>query len=82
MDEAIGDLVLAPFRDIVVQGRIASGNAEEVGHDGMLTAARNLVKEGERALKRLEPLCRKNYEELGAEFVNALKNDGRTMFPI
>lgn len=77
MDPSIGDLVLAPFRDIVAQGRTASGNADEAHNDGMRTAARNLVREGERALKRLEPLCRKKYEDFGAAFVNSLKDDGK-----
>lgn len=77
MDEAIGDLALAPFRDIVAQGRIARGNAEEASNDGMCIAAQSLVKEGERALKRLEPLCRKKYEDFGDVFAFALKDDGR-----
>lgn len=82
MDEAIGDLVLAPFRDIAAQGRIASGKADEAGHDGMRTAAQRLMKEGERALRRIEPLCRKKYDDFGATFVAALKDDGIIMSPM
>lgn len=77
MDESIRDLILAPFRDIVAQGRIASGHADAVSNDDMRTVAQNLMKEGERAIKRLEPLCRKKYEDFGVTFVNALKDDGK-----
>lgn len=76
MDDAIGDLVLAPFRDIVSQGKAAVENAVHGEDDGMLKAAQSLVKEGERALKRIEPLCRRKLEEYGPLFVNALKDDG------
>lgn len=76
MDEAIGDLVLAPFRDIASQGHVALRNAEEGRNDGMIKAAQSLVKEGDRALKRIESLCLKKYEEFGSAFVNALKDDG------
>lgn len=76
MDESITDLILAPFRDLVAQGRIACGNADIANNDGMRTLAQSLVREGERALKRLEPLCQKKYEDFGAVFVNVLKDDG------
>ncbi|KAF3767705.1 hypothetical protein M406DRAFT_69825 [Cryphonectria parasitica EP155] len=75
MDETVNDLVLAPFRDIVEQGNIAVGNASDGGNEAMLKAAQSLVKEGERALKRIEPLCRRKCEEFGFVFVNALKDD-------
>lgn len=76
MDEAIGDLVLGPFREIVTQGNTAVENAREGGNEPMLKAAQALVKEGERALKKIEPLCRKNFDEFAASFVNALKDNG------
>lgn len=76
MDEAIADLILAPFRDIVSQGNVALRNAVEGGNDGMVKAAQHLVKEGDRALKKIEPLCLKKYDESGPAFVNALKDNG------
>ncbi|EON97619.1 putative sh3 domain-containing protein [Phaeoacremonium minimum UCRPA7] len=76
MDEAIGDLVLGPFREIVTQGNTAIENAREAGNEQMLKAAQALVKEGERALKKIEPLCRKTFDEFAANFVNALKDNG------
>lgn len=75
MDEAIGDLILAPFRDIVAQGKFAIVNAAEGGDDEMLKAAQSLVKEGERALKKIEPLCQRKFEEHGPSFVDAVKDD-------
>ncbi|KAI1336304.1 hypothetical protein F5Y15DRAFT_395220 [Xylariaceae sp. FL0016] len=70
-------LVVAPFREIVEKGKTATENAKEAGDDAaaMLKAAQNLVKEGERALKRIEPICAKNCEEYGANFVDAIKEN-------
>ncbi|KAK2613759.1 hypothetical protein N8I77_000649 [Diaporthe amygdali] len=76
MDGTISDLVLAPFKDIVAQGNTAINNAVDSGDDDMLRAARVLVREGERALKKIEPVCQKSYEEYGPNFVNALMDDG------
>lgn len=76
MDESIRDLILAPFRDLVAQGRVAGANADKANKVDMRTMAQSLVKEGERALRRLESLCQKKYEDFGAVFVNALKDDG------
>ncbi|KAF4470758.1 hypothetical protein FALBO_2330, partial [Fusarium albosuccineum] len=72
MDD-VADLVVTPFRDIVEKGRTAVENA---GDDKpMLKAAQSLVKEGERALKRIEPLCRKHLDEYGSNFLDALKEN-------
>ncbi|KAF4963662.1 hypothetical protein FZEAL_10924, partial [Fusarium zealandicum] len=72
MDD-VADLVVTPFRDIVDKGRTAVANAD---HDErMLKAAQNLVKEGERALKKIEPLCRKHLDEYGSNFLDALKDN-------
>ncbi|KAI3402152.1 hypothetical protein diail_81 [Diaporthe ilicicola] len=76
MNESIGDLVLAPFKDIVAQGKTAINNAEGDGNDEMLRAAQVLVKEGERALKKIEPVCQKVYDEYGPNFVMALMDNG------
>lgn len=75
MIEAIEDLVLAPFRDIVVKGNLAAKNADDGGNDEMPKAAQSLVKEGERALKKIEPLCLKKVEEYGISFVDAVKDE-------
>ncbi|KAM5348209.1 hypothetical protein ACJ41O_008033 [Fusarium nematophilum] len=72
MDD-VADLVVTPFRDIVEKGRTAVANAGD--GQPMLKAAQTLVKEGERALKRIEPLCRKHLDEYGSNFLDALKEN-------
>lgn len=76
MNNTVDDLVLAPFRDVVAQGKAAINNAENSGDDEMLRAAQVLVKEGERALKKMEPACQKGYDEYGQNFVDALMDNG------
>jgi len=69
------ELVLTPFKDVVEKGRVAANNAGD--SQPMLKAALALVKEGERALKRIEPLCKKHLDEYGSGFVDALKENGK-----
>ena len=76
MDD-VADLVLTPFRDIVDKGKLAVVNAGD--EPSMLKAAQGLVKEGERGLKRIEPICKKLLDEYGANFVNALKDNGKCL---
>ncbi|RYO77950.1 hypothetical protein DL766_006204 [Monosporascus sp. MC13-8B] len=69
-------LVTAPFREIVEKGNVAlenAQNAEDEKAASMLKAAQSLVKEGDRALKRIEPLCTNNYSEYGTNFIDAVK---------
>lgn len=74
----VADLV-APFRDIVKKGKTAVANAG--ASQPMLAAAQGLVKEGERALRRIEPLCKKHMDDYGLGFVNALMdNDAFTSY--
>lgn len=81
MNRAVEDVVLAPFRDIVAHGEAAVENAEITGEGEMLKAAQVLVKEGERALKRLEPVCRRKDEEYGSKFMDALVESGIRHLP-
>lgn len=76
MNNVVDDLVLAPFRDIVAHGEAAIRNAENSGDDEMFKAAQVLMKEGERALKKIEPVCRKGHDEYGSNFVDALIDNG------
>lgn len=76
MNKIVDDLVLVPFRDIVDHGEAAINSAEDHGNGEMLRAAQLLVKEGERALKKIEPVCRKGYDEYGSSFVDALLENG------
>lgn len=73
MDD-IADLVLTPFRDIVEKGRTAVQNADDT--QPMLKASQALLKEGERALKKIEPLCKKHFDDYGPNFIAALRDNG------
>jgi len=87
MDEVVEVLVLAPFREIVIKAKTAAENAqaaaessgETAAQDGAKAparAARRLEREGERALLKIEPLCRRHLDTCGQNFIDALKDDG------
>lgn len=73
-------LILGPFREVVDRGKEAvtnaqdNANAENAKH--MLKAAQAVAKEGERALKRLQPLWDGQVDKYGDTFTNALSQDG------
>ncbi|KAL7806524.1 hypothetical protein V8C44DRAFT_198832 [Trichoderma aethiopicum] len=71
--EDIVDLILTPFKDIVDKGRTAVQNAGDT--QPMLKASQALLKEGERALKKIEPLCKKHFDDFGPNFVEAVKDN-------
>ncbi|KLU81835.1 hypothetical protein MAPG_00916 [Magnaporthiopsis poae ATCC 64411] len=86
MDEVVEALVLSPFRDIVLKAKAAAENAQTAaessnetdiqdGAKALARAARRLEREGERALVKIEPLCRKHSDTYGQNFVDALKDD-------
>ncbi|KAI1393949.1 uncharacterized protein F4822DRAFT_31353 [Hypoxylon trugodes] len=78
MADEVERLAIAPFRDIVEKGNVAienAANADEETSPLMLKAAQSLVREGDRALKRIEPLCTKNFDEYGVNFVDAIKEN-------
>lgn len=75
MDD-VDELVITSFREIVEKGKQAIENAGDQ-QPIMAKAAQALVKEGERGLKRIEPLCRKHVEDYGHSFVAALKDNGK-----
>lgn len=81
MADEIERLVLSPFREIVEKANLAVDNADAAEDDEpsaapMRKAAQALAKEGERALKKIEPLCNKNYDEYASSFVDAMKEHG------
>ncbi|KAI0470170.1 hypothetical protein F4859DRAFT_505274 [Xylaria cf. heliscus] len=84
MAEEVDRLVLTQFREIVEKGKTAIENVESAGDQApepMLKAAQNLVKEGEKALKKIEPVSTAHYEEYGNNFINAIKeNDDLAQF--
>jgi len=73
--DLVNDLVLTPFKEIVEKGKTARENAAD-DHPAMHKASQALVREGERALKKIEPLCKKHVEEYGSNFLDALKENG------
>ncbi|KAI1853256.1 hypothetical protein JX266_001962 [Neoarthrinium moseri] len=77
MSDEIERLVLSPFKEIVEKANTAIENATDADDQEaaapMLKAAQSLVKEGERALKKIEPLCQRNYAAYGSNFVDAMK---------
>ncbi|KAK3352973.1 hypothetical protein B0T25DRAFT_453373 [Lasiosphaeria hispida] len=75
MDDDVQNLVLAPFRDVVEKGKTAVDNAKDAGLQPMQKAAQNLVNNAERALKKIEPVCRRQLEEYGPSFIDALKEN-------
>jgi hypothetical protein len=77
--ELVDELVLTPFKEIVEKGKRAVENAAD-GEAEMLKASKALVREGERALKKIEPLCKKHFVEYGSNFLDALKENGKVLF--
>ncbi|SPQ25340.1 c072eb4d-7147-47d1-99f8-fcc1fd18cc88 [Thermothielavioides terrestris] len=85
----IEELIIAPFREVVDRGKEAVANAEAArGESGdgdgngndtaqrMAKAGKAVVREGERALKRLQPLWNDQVEKYGDTFKAAMsKND-------
>ncbi|KAK4163285.1 hypothetical protein QBC43DRAFT_301264 [Cladorrhinum sp. PSN259] len=68
-------LLIRPFRDVVTLGNAALANATAVPHDDrharyddMAKAAQSLVREGERALKRLQVVWDDHVEKYGDAF--------------
>ncbi|KAK4222002.1 hypothetical protein QBC38DRAFT_490875 [Podospora fimiseda] len=69
------ELLLRPFRDVVTLGTTALANATAVSHDDrhavaadMAKAAQSLVREGERALKRLQAVWNDHVNKYGDAF--------------
>ncbi|KXJ95405.1 hypothetical protein Micbo1qcDRAFT_157326 [Microdochium bolleyi] len=76
MAEEVERLITAPFREIVEKGGIAVENSKDAADDvgrAMARAAQGLIKEGDRALKKMEPLCESHLADYGANFVIAIK---------
>ncbi|KAK3323942.1 hypothetical protein B0T19DRAFT_443394 [Cercophora scortea] len=75
MDDELKDLVLGPFQDVVAKAKTALENVQDAGSEPMRKAAQGLLNIGERALKKIEPVCRRQLDEYGSNFVNALKEN-------
>lgn len=76
------DLFLGPFREVAERGKEAIANARDIddaeNEDAkiMLKAAQAVAKEGERALKKLQPLWDGQVGKYGGVFTDALSQNG------
>jgi hypothetical protein len=76
------DLLLQPFKELIGRGNEAIKNAKEAGDaepdisKQMLKLANNVVKEGERALQKLEPLWASQVAKYGNSFREAISDNG------
>lgn len=79
-------LLLGPFRDVVARAKEAVTNANDADDHAvdpelcklMLKASQTVLKEGERALKRIKPLWDGQVEKYGDAFVQSLGQNGRS----
>ncbi|KAI0133020.1 hypothetical protein BJ170DRAFT_651560 [Xylariales sp. AK1849] len=76
----VEELIVQPFRELVQRGREAVANAEAECIEPqlawlMLRAARAIVREGERALYRVQPLLDANLEKHGDAFREAMREN-------
>ncbi|KAJ3497044.1 hypothetical protein NLG97_g2199 [Lecanicillium saksenae] len=78
MDE-VNVLTLKPFRDVVAEATAALENAGE--NEVMRKAAKKLLREGEKAVKLIEPHCAKRHAEYGDSFLNALRENDEIKEP-
>jgi hypothetical protein len=62
------ELLLRPLRDVVALGTTAVANASTSHADPMLRAAQALVREGERALKKVQLVWNEQVEKHGDAF--------------
>lgn len=76
------DIMLGPFREVAERGQEAVANAHDIYDEDnesalhMLKAAQAVTKEGQRALKRLQPLWDSQVDKYGVAFTSALSGDG------
>lgn len=83
-------LVIQPFQELAETARLAVANAEAVlaedaasqPAERMLKAARGLVKEGDRALQRIQPLWTAQADKYGDAFRDAIRDHGRIDQPV
>ena len=77
----IEDLIIAPFREVVKRGNEALANAQadadEDAAPAMEKAAKALVREGDRALKRLQPLWDSQVEKHGDIFRDTMSKNSK-----
>jgi len=75
MDD-VQELVLQPFREMIEMAETALENAKDAGFEPLQTAAQQLMTDGQRALAKLDPICKRYYESYSTNFITALKENG------
>lgn len=76
------ELIIQPFRELVQKGKEAAENAIAAEEDDvelsqrMGKAAKAVAREGERALKKLQPLWDSQVEKYGDSFKNSMSQNG------
>ncbi|KAK7958489.1 hypothetical protein PG988_013337 [Apiospora saccharicola] len=79
--------VIHPFQELVKIAKEAAANAEAGQSDDperskrMLKSARGLVKEGERALQKIQPLWVAQVDRHGDAFKNGIRDNGKLLHP-
>ncbi|KAF9875149.1 sh3 domain containing protein [Colletotrichum karsti] len=77
----VEELIITPFREVVERAREAIANAEAAQDDNpdlskeMMKSAQVISKEGERALKRLQPLWDSQVEKHGDSFKDMISEN-------
>ncbi|KAI0158707.1 hypothetical protein BJ166DRAFT_309598 [Pestalotiopsis sp. NC0098] len=78
------DLLVQPFRELIKRGNEAITNGEAARLENpelsqvILRSARAVVREGERALQKVQPLLLDHLERHGDAFRDALKHCGKS----
>ncbi|KAM0497693.1 hypothetical protein ACHAP6_006052 [Verticillium nonalfalfae] len=76
----VEELIITPFKEVVERGQDAVTNAQAAEEDDpemgtqMARAAQALVKEGDRALKRLQPIWDAHVDKFGDAFKDAIRD--------
>lgn len=70
------ELLLRPFQDVVSLGTTAVVNASTHHADPMLRAAQALVREGDRALKKVQSVWNDHVERYGDAFKDMMVQQG------
>lgn len=80
----VEDSITQPFQDLIERGKEAVTNAEAARlinsdlSEVMLKAARAAIREGERALQRVQPLVLGHLERYGDAFRDAIRDHGES----
>lgn len=78
----VEELIINPFKEVVERGCEALANAEDAQHDDpelskqMHKSAQAIVREGERALKRIQPLWDSHVDRYGDDFKESMRDNG------